>query len=275
MDIKRSTLYYRQKDNLDKKIKEADIKDKIATISYKHPYYGYRRMTTQLKREKLMINHKRVLRMMREMGIQGRIKRKYTTTTNSRHNNKIYPNLITKLKITRINQLWCSDITYIRILNGFVYLSAIIDVYSRKIVGYAIGKTLCPELTVTALKMAIATRKTDNLIHHSDQGIQYTCKDYIKILKDNGIRISMSAKGNPYDNAFAESFFKTLKQEEVYLWEYKIFSDVVERIPYFIEDVYNKKRLHSSLGYRPPDEYESLFSENNSQECIMAKTISV
>jgi len=275
MDIKRSTLYYRQKDNPDKKIKEADIKDKIATISYKHPYYGYRRMTAQLKREKLMINHKRVLRMMREMGIQGRIKRKYTTTTNSRHNNKIYPNLITKLKITRINQLWCSDITYIRILNGFVYLSAIIDVYSRKIVGYAIGKTLCPELTVTALKMAIATRKTDNLIHHSDQGIQYTCKDYIKILKDNGIRISMSAKGNPYDNAFVESFFKTLKQEEVYLWEYKIFSDVVERIPYFIEDVYNKKRLHSSLGYRPPDEYESLFSENNSQECIMAKTISV
>jgi transposase InsO family protein len=123
--------------------------------------------------------------------------------------------------------------------------------------------------------MAIATRKTDNLIHHSDQGIQYTCKDYIKILKDNGIRISMSVKGNPYDNAFAESFFKTLKQEEVYLWEYKIFSDVVERIPYFIEDVYNKKRLHSSLGYRPPDEYESLFSENDSQECIMAKTISV
>jgi transposase InsO family protein len=275
MDIKRSTLYYQQKDNPDEKIKEADIKDKIATISYKHPYYGYRRMTAQLKREKLMINHKRVLRMMREMGIQGRIKRKYTTTTNSRHNNKIYPNLITKLKITRINQLWCSDITYIRILNGFVYLSAIIDVYSRKIVGYAIGKTLCPELTVTALKMAIATRKTDNLIHHSDQGIQYTCKDYIKILKDNGIRISMSVKGNPYDNAFAESFFKTLKQEEVYLWEYKIFSDVVERIPYFIEDVYNKKRLHSSLGYRPPDEYESLFSENNSQECIMAKTISV
>jgi transposase InsO family protein len=232
-------------------------------------------MTAQLKREKLMINHKRVLRMMREMGIQGRIKRKYTTTTNSKHNNKTYPNLTKNLKVYEINQLWCYDITYIRILNGFVYLAAIIDVYSRRIVGYAIGKTLCPELTITALKMAIATRKTDNLIHHSDQGIQYTCKDYIKILKDNGIQISMSAKGKPYDNAFAESFFKTLKQEEVYLWEYETFSDVIERIPYFIEDVYNKKRLHSSLGYRPPDEYESLFSENDSQECIMAKTISV
>jgi transposase InsO family protein len=275
MDIKRSTLYYQKKDNPNEKIKEADIKDKIATISYKHPYYGYRRMTAQLKREKLIINHKRVLRMMRKMGIQGRIKRKYISTTNSRHNNRVYPNLITKLKVIRIDQLWCSDITYIRILNGFVYLAAIIDVYSRKIVGYAIGKTLCPELTITALKMAIATRKTNNLIHHSDQGIQYTCKEYINILKAHHIKISMSAKGNPYDNAFVESFFKTLKQEEVYLWEYETFSDVIERIPYFIEDVYNKKRLHSSLGYRPPEEYERLFAENDSQECIMAKTINV
>jgi transposase InsO family protein len=123
--------------------------------------------------------------------------------------------------------------------------------------------------------MAIATRKTNNLIHHSDQGIQYTCKEYINILKAHHIKISMSAKGNPYDNAFVESFFKTLKQEEVYLWEYETFSDVIERIPYFIEDVYNKKRLHSSLGYRPPEEYERLFAENDSQECIMAKTINV
>jgi len=136
---------------------------------------------------------------MKELGIQGRIKRKYITTTDSKHNNKIYSNLIKSKKLTDINQVWCADITYIRILNGFVYLAAIIDIYSRKIVGYAIGKTLSSELAITALKMAIATRNTDNLIHHSDQGIQYTCKDYIKILKDNGIRISMSGKGNPYD----------------------------------------------------------------------------
>jgi transposase InsO family protein len=232
-------------------------------------------MTAQLKREKVRINHKRVLRMMRDMGIQGRIKRKYISTTNSRHHNRVYPNLITKLKVIRIDQLWCSDITYIRILNGFVYLAAIIDVYSRKIVGYALGKTLCPELTITALKMAIATRKTNNLIHHSDQGIQYTCKEYINILKAHHIKISMSTKGNPYDNAFVESFFKILKQEEVYLWEYETFSDVIERIPYFIEDVYNKKRLHSSLGYRPPEEYERLLVKNDSQECIMVKTINV
>jgi transposase InsO family protein len=269
MDIKRSTLYYRQKDNLDKKIKEADIKDRIATISYQHPYYGYRRMTAQLRREKVRINHKRVLRMMRELGIQGKIKHQYITITNSKPNNKIYPNLIKDKMVTSINQIWCADITYIRILNGFVYLAAIIDVYSRRIVGYALGKTLCPKLTVIALKMAITTRNADNLIHHSDQGIQYTCKDYIKILKDNGIQISMSAKGNPYDNAFAGSFFKTLKQEEVYLWEYETFSDVIERIPYFIEDVYNRKRLHSSLGYRPPEKYERLLAKKGSRECMV------
>ena len=275
MGIKRSTFYYQPKVNINKRRKEADIKDRIATISYKHPYYGYRRITAQLRREKVGINHKRVLRMMRELGTQGRIKRRYVTTTNSQHNNRIYLNLIKDKVVTGINQVWCADITYIRILNGFVYLAAIIDIYSRKIVGYALGKTLCPKLTITALNMAIATRNTDNLIHHSDQGIQYTCKDYIKILKDNGIRISMAEKGNPYDNAFAESFFKTLKQEEVYLWDYETFADVIERIPYFIEDVYNKKRLHSALGYRPPEEYERLLVKNDSQECIMAKTISV
>jgi len=128
----------------------------------------------------------------------------------------------------------------------------IIDIYSHRIVGHAIGKTLSSELALAALEMSITTRSVKNLIHHSDQGIQYTCKDYIKILKDNGIRISMSAKGNPYDNAFAESLIKTLKQEEVYLWQYETYHDVVERVQYFIMDVYNKKRLHSALGYRPP-----------------------
>jgi putative transposase len=269
MDIKRSTLYYQPKGNLDKKIKEKNIKKKIEDISHEHPYYGYRRITASLRRDNVIVNHKKVLKMMKELGIQGRIKRKYITTTNSKHHNRIYSNLIKDKELTCINQVWCADITYIRILNGFVYLAAIIDIYSRKIVGYAIGRTLSSELAITALNMAIATRNTDNLIHHSDQGIQYTCKDYIKILKDNGIRISMSAKGNPYDNAFAESFFKTLKQEEVYLWEYETFSDVIERIPYFIEDVYNRKRLHSSLGYRPPEEYERLLVENSSRECMV------
>jgi len=269
MGIKRSTLYYIRKINIHKKQKELRIRKKIEDISREHPYYGYRRITAQLRRDKLIVNHKKVLKIMKKMGIQGRIKRRYITTTNSRHNNKIYSNLIKDKELTDINQIWCADITYIRILNGFVYLSAIIDIYSRKIVGYAIGKTLSPKLAITALNMAIATRNTDNLIHHSDRGIQYTCKDYIKILRDNGIRISMSGKGNPYDNAFAESLIKTIKQEEVYLWQYETFSDVSERIPYFIEDVYNRKRLHSSLGYRPPEEYERLLAKNGSRECMV------
>ena len=251
------------------------LKEKVQQIAYDHPYYGYRRITAQLKRENMTINQKRVLRMMRELGIQGRIKRKYAITTNSKHNHPIYPNLIKEKTVTGINQVWCSDITYISILFGFVYLAVIIDIYSRKIVGYAIGKSLSPQLAIDALKRAIANRNIDKLIRHSDQGIQYTCKDYIKILKDNGIRISMSAKGNPYDNAYAQSLIKTLKQEEVYLWQYETFSDVAERIPYFILDVYNKKRLHSALGYRPPEEFESLLAKNASIESEKAKTLFV
>ena len=167
----------------------------------------------------MTINHKRVLRIMREMGIQAKIKGRYIATTNSKHNQPLYPNLIKEQTVTSINQVWCSDITYISILFSFVYLAVIIDIYSRRIVGYAIGKSLSPQLTIAALKMAIVNRNTEKLIHHSDQGIQYACQDYIKIIKNNSIRISMSEKGNPSDNAYAESFIKTLKQEEVYLWQ--------------------------------------------------------
>jgi len=275
MGINRSTYYYQVKNNKEQKQQEVFLKEKIQQIAYEHSYYGYRRITAQLHRDNIKVNHKRVLRIMRVLGIQARIKRKYVTTTNSKHNHRVYPNLIKDFLATGINQVWCSDITYISILFGFVYLAVIIDIYSRKIVGYAIGKSLSPQLAIAALKMAIANRNTDKLIHHSDQGIQYACKDYIKILKDNGIRISMSAKGNPYDNAYAESLIKTLKQEEVYLWQYETFSDVAERIPYFILDVYNKKRLHSALGYRPPEEFESLLAEKCSQKSEKAKTLFV
>ena len=176
MGIKRSTLYCQPKGNLDKKIKETDIKKKIEDISREHHYYGYRRITASLRRDKVIVNHKKVLKMMKELGIQGRIRHKYIATTNSKHNNRIYSNLVKDKELTGINQVWCADITYIRILNGFVYLAAILDIYSRKIVGYAIGKTLSPKLAITALKMAIATRNTDNLIHHSDQGSKFPVK---------------------------------------------------------------------------------------------------
>ena len=163
---------------------------------------------------------------MHQLGIQGRIKLRYTVTTNSRQSHRIYPNLIKEKIVTGINQVWCSDITYIRILTGFVYLAVIIDIYSRRIVGYAIGKTLSPELTLAALKMALSNRNTNHLIHHSDQGVQYASTDYTNLLKKHGIRISMSTKDNPYDNAYVESFIKTLKQEEVYLWQYETYRDV-------------------------------------------------
>jgi len=170
MGVKKSTLWYQPKKNINKKQKELRIRKKIEDISREHPYCGYRRITASLRRDKVIVNHKKVLKMMRELGIQGRIKRKYVTTTNSKHHNRIYSNLIKDKELTGINQVWCADITYIRILNGFVYLAAIIDIYSRKIVGYAIGKTLSPKLAITALNMAIATRNTDNLIHHYRSG---------------------------------------------------------------------------------------------------------
>jgi len=170
MDIKRSTLYYIRKIDIHRKQKGLRIRKKIEDISREHPYYGYRRITASLRRDKVIVNHKKVLKIMQEMGIQGRIKRKYIVTTNSKHHNKIYSNLVKDKELTGINQVWCADITYIRILNGFVYLSAIIDIYSRKIVGYAIGKTLSPKLAIIALNMAIATRNTNNLIHHLRSG---------------------------------------------------------------------------------------------------------
>ena len=162
----------------------------------------------------------------------------------------------------RIDQLWHADITYIRIATSFVYLAALIDGFSRKVIGYALGKTLSADLSIAALNDAISKRDADNLIHHSDRGIQYCSYDYVKILKDHGISISMSGKANPYDNAKIESFFRTLKVEEVYMFEYETYEEVLKRIPYFIEEVYNKKRLHSSLGYVPPEEFENINNEN-------------
>jgi len=184
---------------------------------------------------------------MKKMGIHYKKAKKFTRTTNSSHNFRICLNLAKNIEVSRPDQLWCADITYIRILTAFVYLAAIIDAFSRKIVGYAIGRTLATKLTLEALKMAISSRNTVDLIHHSDKGIQYCSHDYVNLLKAHGINISMTAKGSPYENAIIESFFRTLKAEEVYLWEYETYRDVIERIPYFIEDVYNSKRLHSSL----------------------------
>ena len=197
---------------------------------------------------------------MREKGWTCRPRKKrWITTTNSNHDCTIYPNLIKDLAIRAINQVWVADITYIHILTCFVYLATILDAYSRKAIGYALSRHIDTNLTLNALRMAIEERQPhQGCIHHSDRGVQYASCEYVKELTFYGFQISMSRKGNPYDNAYAESFIKTLKSEEVHLWEYRTMEDVQKRIPYFIEDVYNQKRLHSSLGYRPPCEFEAM-----------------
>ena len=263
MKLAKSSYYYKtKKPTIIKQKEEADLRSRIEQIACKFSRYGYRRITAQLKREGHGVNHKRVLRIMREDSLLCVVKRKWKNTTNLDHPYKRYPNCIKELVVTRLNQLWVADITYIRILTTFVYLAVILDTLSRKVIGYSISGDLGTKMPLKALNMAITKRKPlPGCIHHSDQGFQYASKDYIELLQNWGFISSMSRKGNPYENAMAESFMKTLKCEEVYLCEYRTISDVFKRVPYFIKEVYNKKRLHSALGYMPPDEYESQLQE--------------
>ena len=236
------------------------LKKEIQGIALEFPFYGYRRITRELHRRELNVNHKKILRLMREDNLLCRRKKAFRpVTTQSDHGYKIYPNLIKGLKVTGLNQVWVSDITYIRLPDDFIYLAAITDIYSRRCVGWRLSRDIDASLALDALKMALAGRKWigfEDLIHHSDRGVQYASNEYIKLLNQNGIRTSMSASGNPYENAYAESFNKTLKVEEVYINDYETFEDALMNIKHFIEKVYNKKRLHSSIGYVPPEEFE-------------------
>ena len=234
-----------------------ELRDEMQKIALESPSYGYRRITAELQRRHFAVNHKRVLRLMREDNLLCVRRRAFVTTTDSRHGLPVYPNLARDLELTAVNQLWVADITYIRLREEFVYLSVVLDAYSRRVIGWALGRTLEADLAVSALRMALVTRApSPGLVHHSDRGVQYASHDYTQLLKDHAIAISMSRKGNPYDNAACESFMKTLKYDEVYRNEYRDFEEALSGISQFLEVVYNQHRLHSALGYQPPAEFE-------------------
>jgi putative transposase len=224
------------------------------------PGDGYRRITRHFERRGQKINAKRIRRVMKKFDLKPITWRTFVRTTDSRHAFPVYPNLIKNRQVRALNQVWVADITYIRIRSSFAYLAAILDLYSRRIVGWAISKRIDTELCITAFEMALETRRARGCIHHSDRGVQYASARYVGLLRQHGLQISMSAKGNPYDNAFMESFYKTLKYEEVHLNNYETYEDVIERLPFFIQQVYNRKRLHSSIGYVPPAEFEAAIS---------------
>jgi len=241
--------------------RDADLRDLIEKIQLEFPQYGVRRVHMELKRHYGMdINRKRVQRIMQKFDLKALIWKGFNIkTTDSDHDYGYAPNRIRGIEVTQIDQVWVADITYIRIKAGFVYLATVMDLYSRKIVGWAISDRIDAALCMDALMDAIQERNPlPGLIHHSDRGVQYACDEYKAVLERHDILPSMSAQGYCYDNAFMESFFKTLKAEEVYLTEYETKDDVLKSIPEFIENVYNKKRLHSSLGYYSPVEYEKL-----------------
>lgn len=250
--------YYRGLRPSDPEPETVALHDHIQKIALAFPAYGYRRITAELGRRGWGCNHKRVLRLMRQDNLLCLRRRKsFLRTTDSAHPFPVFANLAATLKPTATNQLWVADITYIRLRREFVYLAVVLDAYSRRVVGWALGRTLEAKLTLTALRRALAARAPlPGLVHHSDRGVQYACGDYTALLDEHGMRGSMSRCGNPYDNAYAESFMKTLKYEEVYRNEYADLDEAAASIGEFIEQVYNQQRLHSALGYRPPAEFE-------------------
>ena len=236
---------------------EMDLRDAIQRIALEFPCYGRPRITAELRREGWAVNHKRVGRILREDNLLCIRRRKFVCTTDSNHGFRVYPNLAEKMELTGVDQLWVADITYIRLETEFIYLAVVLDAFSRRVIGWALDRTLEAGLAVAALKMAFRRRgPITGLTHHSDRGVQYASREYTDLLKEHGVRISMSRSGNPYDNAKCESFMKTLKYEEVYRQEYRDLAEARTSIERFIEKIYNGKRLHSALGYRPPIEFE-------------------
>lgn len=265
MELSQSTYYADPKvSRAEQEEWEADMRGKVEQIRVEFPRAGYRPLLHYLQGAGVDIGERRLRGILSKFEMQIWPRKGFVRTTDSNHSHPVYENLLKGKQISGINQVWASDITYIRIVNGFVYLAVILDLYSRKVIGWAISKRIDGALTLAALRMAIQRRPPPaGVMHHSDRGVQYLCEDYVALLTQHGFQISCSRKGNPYDNAFLESFVKTLKDNEVYMWAYETILDVIERVPYFIEEVYNKKRLHSSLGYVSPEQFEKQIGRDN------------
>ena len=255
LDYPRSQVYYQAQPPPN----ETEIKAAIVVIAGQHPTYGYRRITAMLKRQGHEINHKRVARLIAELGLVGKRPVKRKRTTNSNHDFKRHPNLVMNLAIDHPDQVWVGDITYIKLQQEFVYLAVLMDVFTRSIRGWHLARSMDQSLTLTALNKALEQGRPK--IHHSDQGVQYAANEYIKLLQENNVKISMAEVGQAWQNGYAERLMRTIKEEEVDLSEYRNFTEAYQQIEQFLEDVYMKKRIHSSLSYLTPDEYEKKWNE--------------
>ena len=249
LEVAPSSDYYQEAS-----VDQRDLRDRIEQIALEFPRYGYRRMTAELRRRGAVVNHKRVLRLMREDNLLVQVRR-FCRTTDSVHDYGRFPNLLRGLRIERLNQVWCADITYVRLRRDFVYLAVLMDIFPRAIRGWELSGNLTEALTAAALERALAQQAPE--IHHSDQGVQYAATGYVDRLLRRGIKVSMAARGQPRQNAFAERLMRTLKEEEVYLHEYEDLAEARARIGRFLDDVYMTKRVHSALGYQTPAEFEA------------------
>ncbi len=268
--------YYRHLAQHQPDQEDMDVRAAIQEIALAHQRrYGYRRITAELHRRGMQVNHKRVARLMREDNLLSLRYRHYIVTTDSQHNLEVYLNLASRMQLTAINQLWIADITYIRLQREFVYLAAILDAFSRRVIGWALDRTLAARLPLAALAQAIAQRQPPpGLVHHSDRGVQYASHDYIGLLEAHSMTPSMSRPANPYDNATCESFMKTLKHEEIYCRDYRDIDDLRRHVEEFLDRYYNHQRLHSALGYRTPAEFEQQCLTNGADAAVAAPRMS-